>query len=228
MSCKVYLVPEDVINSWRADQREKAIDHPIANVVNQTDAKMTDILEQKISDYDKEKLFNQELSKFATLRENPSPPVSNRNFDDMLTSFPKMYRNKAAGLMQYLKSDQDIHWDDQGHLYIGQQKLQDSHIIDLIHDAMRLRKKVPRPRGWRELSKHLIKSNAPKELMGNPDWKDPEWYTPPSSPHKKEAKPSYKKDVKPLKKHKEDPVLKPHSRKAKTDAAAKVKKWISL
>ena len=65
----------------------------------------------------------------------------------MMTSIPKMYC-KAAGLLQYLQSDQDVKWDNQGHLYIGQQKIDNSHIVDLIHDAMRLRKKAGRALGW--------------------------------------------------------------------------------
>ena len=61
--------------------------------------------------------------------------------DDLMMSIPKMYCNKVAGLLQYLHSDQDVKWDEQGHLYIGQQKVDSSNILDLLHDAMRLRKK---------------------------------------------------------------------------------------
>ena len=96
---------------------------------------------------------------------------------NLMASIPKMYQSKAAGLVQYLEDDRDVSWDEQGQLSIGEQKIDNSHIIDLIHDALRLRKKVARPQGWRELSAHLRKKNIPKELVGNPVW-----FTPPSSP----------------------------------------------
>ena len=181
----MYLVPEDVINSWRAEQRANAVDQPINTVVNQVDTKMTQLLDSDMSDYDKEVLFAQELGKYMNMRHQKQaaqlpPPAQNKTFTpDMMASIPKMYRTKAAGLIEYLKSDQDVTWDNEGHLYIGQQKIDKSHILDLVHDAMRLRKKTSRPQGWQELSAHLRKKNVPKELVGNP-----RWFTPPSSPDK--------------------------------------------
>ena len=182
MSCKMYLVPEDVINTWRSEQRESAVDKPINTVVNQVDSKMSNILDTDISEYDKEKLFSQELGKYLSMRnqKKTTPSITPQAVTgDVMASIPKMYRNKAAGLLQYLKSDQDVNWDDQGHLYIGQQKIDNSHILDLVHDAMRSRKKVAHPQGWRELSAHLRRKNVPKELVGNPAW-----FTPSTAPVK--------------------------------------------
>ena len=78
-----------------------------------------------MSEYDKEKLFSQELGKYLTMRKQKKSlqchfPNTPPNTDDLMTSIPKMYRNKAAGLLQYLESDQDVKWDEQRHLYIGQ------------------------------------------------------------------------------------------------------------
>ena len=104
----------------------------------------------------------------------PTPLINTPpHTDDLMMSIPKMYRNKVAGLLHYLQSDQDVKWDEQGHLYIGQQKVDNSLILDLLHDAMRLRKKAARPQGWRELSSHLRKRNVPRELTGNPEWFTP-------------------------------------------------------
>ena len=185
MSCKLYLVPEDVINTWRAEQRASSVDKPVQTLVNRMDGNLSDILQKDVSDYDKEKLYSQEMSRYLTMRhqqQHPHRDVPVSSFQPEMSSVPKMYRNKAEGLLQYLKSDKDVTWDDEGHVYVDQQKMDRSHILDLIHDAMRLRKKVQRPHGWRELSSHLKRTNVPRELVGNPEWLETEWSTPPTSP----------------------------------------------
>ena len=236
MSCKLYLVPEDVINTWRAEQRENAVDKPLNTLVSQVDSNMGKILEKNISDYDKEKLYSQELGKYLTLRNQKqvtqTPIISKANPNELMASLPKFYRNKAAGLLQYLKSDSEVDWDDEGHLYIGQQKIDNSHIVDLIHDAMRLRKKVPRPQGWRELSSHLRRKNVPKELVGNPAW-----FTSPTTPEKTKGIKRSKafQTYKPVSSKKRVigvdipvPVSVKTPRKSKVLGQKKIKQWISL
>ena len=145
MSCKLYLVPEDVILTWRSEQRENAIDKPIETVAKEVDTSMNDILDAStLSDYDKEKLFSQQLSKFLNLRKQQetaanhpltSPPSSlslqspKSNHGDIMASIPKTYRNKAAGLLHYLQTDQDVSWDDQGHVSISKQRIDNRHIF---------------------------------------------------------------------------------------------------
>ena len=185
--CKLYLVPEEVINMWRAKQRVQAVDKTVHHLVTQMDADLTNILNKEdMSDYDKEKLYSQELSKYLVMREQkrePPPPVaSSSHFDQrsLLLSMPKTFRTKAEGLMDYLKADKDIEWDDEGHVYIKQKKIKGSHILDLIHDDMRFRKKMSRSTGWHELSSHLRGRNVPKELVGNRDWWESGFTTPPN------------------------------------------------
>ena len=172
MTCKLYLVPEDVINSWRSEQREKAIDKPVNTVQAQMDAKMSSILKKDIPDYDKEKLYAQELEKLRTLRNQnamPPPPIPG-DVNISLASIPKMYQRKAEGLLDYLRSTKNVSWDEKGQLRISGRPIERSHILDLIHDAVRYRKMSKRPEGWRELSTYLEQSNVPRELVGNPAW----------------------------------------------------------
>ena len=195
--CKLYLVPEEVINTWRAEQREQAVDKPVHHLVTQMDSGLSDILNNEdMSDYDKEKLYSQELSKYLTMRQKkrepplPTPPPmssSDHQFDSrqLLSSIPKTFRTKAEGLLEYLKADKAVEWDDEGHVYIKDEKVEGSHILDLIHDAIRHRKKVSRPSGWQELSAHLRARNVPKELVGNKQWWEAGYFTPPSRVHKK-------------------------------------------
>ena len=189
--CKLYLIPEDVIQTWRAEQRVKTVDKPVETVASKVDARMTDLLEApSLSDYDKEKLFSQELAKFLNMRKQqqqqqqlqlmqqpPPPPLrhdtthSKTAMDEQLmSSIPKTYKSKATGLMHFLRSDPNISWDEQGQLSIGDTKYEGSHIVDLINDAVRMRKKVSRPSAWRELSEHLAQRNVPRELVGNQEW----------------------------------------------------------
>ena len=171
--CKLYLVPEDVINTWRAEQRESAVEKPVRTMVTQMDSGMNGILQSNLPDYDKEKLYSQELSKYLTMREQTkSPAVQPRPLDPSLSSMPKTFKTKAEGLLEYLKADKDIEWDQEGHVSVGQDKLEGSHILDLLHDAMRLRKKVGHPAGWEQLSRHLQGKNVPRELVGNKEWFD--------------------------------------------------------
>ena len=175
MTCKLYLVPDDVINSWRSEQREKAVDRPVNTVTAQIDSKMNSILKKDMSDYDKEKLYAQELEKMRTLRNQkalPPPPASVMPSDKTisLSSIPMMYQRKAEGLLDYLKTSKDVSWDERGQLRIGDRLIERSHILDLIHDAVRFRKLAKRPEGWKELSGFLDRSNVPRELVGNPTW----------------------------------------------------------
>jgi hypothetical protein len=239
MSCKLYLVPEDVINTWQAEQRQQKVDNPIETAVTKVDSKMQNILYDKsLTDYDKEKLFSQELGKYISMRDvkNGGVPniVSNSQIadTDLMTSIPKTFKHKAAALLKYIQSDKDIKWDSHGQLVIGGNVIENSHIVDLLHDALRSRKKVSRAKGWRELSTYLKSRNVPKELIGNPEW----FYTPPTSPEKQLHKrrrvenddsfDSYETASKPVAAAKSVRTSKP--RKSKILGQKKIKHWISV
>jgi hypothetical protein len=177
MSCKVYLVPEDVIQSWRAEQRDRAMDQPVTIARQTVDSNMGTVLESDKSDYDKYLLFAQEMAKFQQYREQQQQPltrpmtsVPTELEDQLLSSIPKTYKTKASALWKYLKSDKDVQWDEHGRLILRGQVIPQSHMIDLVHDALRPRKKAKRAAGWSELSHHLAQNNIPQELIGNPEW----------------------------------------------------------
>lgn len=236
MTCKLYLVPEDVINSWRSEQREKTVDRPVSTVASHIDSKMDSILKENISDYDKEKLYSQELEKYRTLRNQsvkPTLPTASRS-PLSLTSIPKMYHRKAEGLLDYLRSTKDISWDERGQLQIGHHKVDRSHILDLIHDAIRFRKTSKRPKGWRELSAYLQQRNIPRELVGNPSWLS----STPSTSTKGQDTDPYSSDFVTYSDEgddKSDTTDKPKPssslskhRPSKIRAKSKIRKWLSL
>ena len=183
MSCKMYLVPEDVIQTWRAEQRDKTIDNPLLARRQDSDDTINTLLNKKnISDYDKEILLAQEMGKFQTIRDMQhqnnvpimplptSPPHQTQLEDQLMSSIPKTYKAKAESLLRYLKTDKDVSWDNLGRLILKGQVVPQTHMIDLIHDALRKRKKVKRAKGWSKLSKHLGQRNIPQELIGNQEW----------------------------------------------------------
>lgn len=217
MSCKLYLVPEDVIQTWKSEQRSQQVDKPIENTLGQLDRNMQSVLKNDtMSDYDKEQLYTQKLGTYVTMRDQRTPPMQQQQPlvsdndrklpDDILASVPKMYRTKADAFLKYIQSDKDISWDSNGQLILNKKIIPKSHLVDLMHDALRLRKKVKRAKGWRELSRHLRHKNIPREILGNE-----EWSTPPPSPIKE--KPSF-------------PIRTP--RKSKVLGKQKIRHWIKL
>lgn len=234
MTCKLYLVPEDVINNWRSEQREKAVDRPVSSATAQIDSKMSSILKSDMSDYDKEKLYAQELEKLRTLRNQkvqmPSLASSSSSANPIsLSSIPKMYQRKAEGLLDYLRSSKDVSWDDRGQLRIGDRLIDRSHVLDLIHDAVRLRKMAKRPEGWRELSTYLAHSNVPTELVGNPYWlkgtkgDTTDGTVTPDSEFESFSEDSEFQDATDTFK-----LKKSKPRKSKTVGKERIKKWVSL
>lgn len=231
MSCKLYLVPEDVIQSWRSEQRSQQVDHPLETTLSNMDRNMQSILNNKnLSEYDKEKLYTQKLGTYVDVRDqtglskeeitipsqslvkNMIPTIKNEPQlpEDILTSVPKMYRRKAEAFVKHLQSDKNVSWDDKGQLSIKGKVIPNSHVVDLMNDAMRLRKKVKRAKGWRELSRHLQTQNTPRELLGNE-----EWSTPPDSPVKTKPSVSF-------------PVTPGKPRKSKILGRQKIRQWIKL
>jgi hypothetical protein len=241
-ACKTYLIPEDIVNQWRADQREKHVDQPEATHTQSLDHQMQNILQQKdVSDYDKEKLYSQTLAKYLSLRDQhqhqhqqqqsvAKVPQTKINEEQVMSSVPKMYRQKAQALLQFLQSDPEVQWDDRGQLVLSGQVVPKSHIIDLVNDALR-RRKSHAPHGWDALSRRLRQHNVPKELVGNEKWSvasedehedSDDWHSlPASSPQHgtpiKKPKPSHKFQFSAK-----------APRKSKVRAVKKIRSWINF
>ena len=76
MSCKLYLVPEDVIQTWKNEQRIQQVDKPVETTLGKIDNNMQSILSNNsISDYDKEKLYTQKLGTYVDMRDRMAPPM---------------------------------------------------------------------------------------------------------------------------------------------------------
>lgn len=86
--------------------------------------------------------------------------------ETIIGSVPKTFQAKAERLVRFLK-DQRIKWLPSGELIdIDGHSIPNTHIVDLINDLVRERKKV-RPNGREALARQLSKTNMPRELVGN-------------------------------------------------------------
>lgn len=212
MSCKLYLVPEDIIRSWKGDIRSQQNNAPQQSTINKIDENMQRILnDDQLDDYDKEKLYTQNLGNYVNMRDkqnvtdsiNESQQSIKQWSNDTLSTIPKTMQTKAKALMKYMQMDQDISWDTKGQLVLKGQVIPKSNVIDLLHDSVRPRKTSKKPKGWKELRRHFQSRNIAQELLGNSEWKNISsdentdqqtqdsnqqsdiWTTPPHSPERR-------------------------------------------
>lgn len=155
------------------------------------DKEMKEVLgNNKISDYEKWTLYSQVLQRYLNIINNIRKPVPlpiiedekgvkegvekinvtdvihEDHSEEILGSVPKTFRSKASLLLQRLKRDGNIKWDNQGVVYINQKKIINSSITDLLNDIIRPRK-TGDPTGWQEFARALREMNTPFELIGN-------------------------------------------------------------
>lgn len=258
MSCKLFLVPEDVIQNWKSEMRAKQVDAPKETTLNNIDNSMHNVLNNnKLNDYEKDKIYTQKLGSYVSMRDNQNRqtrPVKNWPIDT-IDSIPKKYQTKGKALMQYIQSDKDIQWDELGQMSLKGNLIEKSNIIDLLHDSLRARKTSQKPKGWKELCRHFHSRNIPQELLGNDQWKSqdnnkddqqkdisvtslPSLSTPsaPSANRKRywgqySPPPLRKSEIVKSKKKRfiyTDNKAKQPPRKSKSVAENRIKKWISL
>ncbi|KAF4514006.1 UNVERIFIED_CONTAM: hypothetical protein B566_EDAN018582 [Ephemera danica] len=166
------------------------------NTIENLDSEMNKILETKgKSDYEKWQEYNQVLQKYLRQYEKVKEPIKipiekeTNESDDvpqqiesidhespeedsilntMVNSFSKnhRYRNKAQVLYGILKRSPDIKWDTNGRVYIKDQIIRGSNIVDLLNDVVRSRQGEP-PTGWEQFANVLAAINVPREYIGN-------------------------------------------------------------
>jgi hypothetical protein len=96
----------------------------------------------------------------------PSPPPMPLE-GEVLESVPKVMAHKAALLLQRLKNNPDVQWDDAGQLIFKGVKVKYTNIVDLVNDVLRQRKTSASPMGWQMFAQALALDNVPYELVGN-------------------------------------------------------------
>ena len=94
--------------------------------------------------------------------------VENSVERDVVASAPRSMKIKASRLLQRLKSDPDVKWNDRGEFEYRGQLIKNSNLTDLVNDVLRDRKRKTEPRGWETFAEVLHRLNVPQDLIGNP------------------------------------------------------------
>jgi hypothetical protein len=87
---------------------------------------------------------------------------------EIIESVPKAMGHKAALLLQRLKNNPEVQWDEIGQLVYKGVKIKRTNVVDLVNDVLRDRKTAPTPPGWQVFAEALARDNVPYELVGNP------------------------------------------------------------
>ena len=155
--------------------------NPQVTDVAQQQSKMNTILENSaLSETEKAQRYGETLFKLQNSLEKVKVPaniipsdsthkqnvVSDTMQDRILQSVPKTMQRKAGLLLNMLKDNDNLSWNNQGVVTYKGTQIPGSNIIDLINDTLRQRKGVE-PKGWETFSKALNETNVPQEVVGN-------------------------------------------------------------
>lgn len=161
---------------------------PDARRMSDLDERMKNILERlDLNEVEKVKLYNQALQKYIVYEDKsnqPPPPVRVMVTDDenqvddavainsrdmeaeVMESVPKNYRKKVALLLERLKRNKNLSWNDKGEMVYKGEVYRNSNIVDLVNDIARKRKDF-KAVGSQTFTTALKEINIPRELVGN-------------------------------------------------------------
>ena len=190
--CRLYLVPDAILKSWKSSQTLADIDNPGDTLLAKRDASVTSALNQtQLDPRDRDVLLQQETGKFLNAKklrddekENTLATFSQRVRDavtptttpmtsddsDMLDVLPKTYRPKARALLQQWAKTGEVTWDETNKVYLKGVPIPGSNVVDLIHHAVTRKKSPPPPPGFETLRQFVSTYNLPQTMYGNPQW----------------------------------------------------------
>ena len=148
--------------------------NPVHKTISDLDRDMKQILDQPdISDREKVTQYNQTLQRYLDYYHKPTPPLpqvtatSPSSIEEEITGvIPKTLRGKAHTLLQRIKRDPHMGWNDRGEFVYQGQTMPGTNIVDLVSNAVRHRKTMQAHR-WQEFARGLRQSNVPQDLIGN-------------------------------------------------------------
>lgn len=90
----------------------------------------------------------------------------------ILAGIPSRNLNAARRLLQYMKRNDRLRWNEKGEMIVNGERYPLTNIVDLVHDFSRFRKTMNPPAGYLTFAQALKAQNIPRESVGNPDrWK---------------------------------------------------------
>ena len=164
---KMVVVPQDLIDNLRYNQRKKAGSE--GKKVLDVDKEIKTVLAREdLSEDDKIRLYHQLIMKYRDVKEpEPVTPAEVIKDDEWLQSIDKHFnvQNKvrARNVLEWLRTKGDVRWNDKGEVE-GQPG---SNILTLLDDITRatLRHKDVEPVGMPNFASKLKSSNIPQYLI---------------------------------------------------------------
>lgn len=158
----------------------RTLESPLKRTLSELDREMSEILESNITDHEKVTRYNQVLHKYREYHTQFNKPLQiefkpsvsdqpsfNRLVEDqILNVVPSKMRTKAAQLIDLIKNSDTMSWNDRGEFVYRGKPVPNTHMVDLVGDAIRFRKSVE-PENWRVFASALSELSVPEELIGN-------------------------------------------------------------
>lgn len=92
--------------------------------------------------------------------------VSRTNREIPLSSFPKKFRGKAELLLDFVKTNPHIDWNERNELVVNNKVVPNTNIIDLLDDLSRPTTRRD-PRGIQDFVNTLRNANVPETFIAN-------------------------------------------------------------
>ena len=184
---KMVIVPPELIARLEHNNNST---QQVSSSSSSLDAEMSRILSDKrLADNDKWKLYQQVLQRHlninASKRESINLPIVDTDMgliqnnmqrtaaalvDEIVESFPKIYKSEARSLLRTMARNGDrISWDSSGFVYVQNKMIPNSNIVDILHSIVRARKSNPLPTGWHEVMQALKEMHIPSTYINNVD-----------------------------------------------------------
>ena len=189
---KMILVEPRVLESMQQQQQQQQSWDATTENLKERDREMKEILDDDRDTHDKANAYQQALwrflNRFEQYKDRPLGRVevsrpseastSSREREgegesgtaverDVVASVPRSMRSKAERLLQRLKADPEVKWNDLGEFEYRGRVIKRSNLTDLVNDVLRKRRSVNDPQGWETFAQVLQRINVPQDLVGN-------------------------------------------------------------
>jgi len=180
---KMVIVPPELIS--RLQHQSSTDTHRASN--SRLDEEMHRILNDKsLGDNEKWKHYQQVLHRHLQVTAHQRTPInlpivdtesstddgmhrtSSALVDEIVDSFPKTYKQTARNLLKAMTRRSDIiNWDSDGAVFVRNEKIPSSNIVDILHSIVKIRKMTDKPAGWDHVMSAIKEMNIPREYINN-------------------------------------------------------------
>lgn len=178
MSRKVAFIPEELISSYHLQKPELRVEEDIVQLLDRN----------KLPDDMKVKLLSQLITRYhKTVHEEPEPVkvsiasdkestseapeeledvYSDPIFNDIIASVSRTYQKYVPMIMEKLKT-RGYFWNDAGELVVGNNRVENSRIVDFFAYMLRSTKTLTEPLHFDVFWKAIKKINIPYSWIAN-------------------------------------------------------------